>query len=376
VKKSAKKRARYGSGNLWLRGRIWWIRYREIDQRAKDKKHRYVHHCESTGSEDREYAQRVLNARLTAQGGRRPTETDPKKVTYENVRDNFLERCIEKGRRSLKRVGEEMHSLDTIPRLNQAFSGWRVTDLTTNHVRRFRLQGKQEGLSDARLNRYIATLRAMFKQAAKDELITAAEMPAYFPMVHEPNEARGAVYIKDEWYRPLRRQLPAQLRNAFTLAYHTGIRVGEMQRLRWKHFGFKKMSGGKGIIHLTGDITKTGEQRDIWIPLEFDLKLGKADDLVFPVLSGDYRRPWRRACIKVGAGRWEEMASGRKRYVGAQLRHCRHTACRNMSDQGNDRDRIRQISGHKTDSMFSRYNIGREEDVLNMARTMSHRKGP
>lgn len=357
MKKSAKKRARYGSGNLWLRGRIWWIRYREIDSRAKDKKHRYVHHYESSGSESKGYAQQLLNKRLTALGGRRPTETDPKKVTYENLRDNFLARCVEKGRRSLKKVGEEMNSLDTIPRLDKTFTSWRVTDITTNDVRHFRLQGKQEGLSDARLNRYVATLRAMFKQAAKDELITAAEMPAYFPMVHEPNEARGAIYIKREWYKPLCRALPEPLRSAFTLCWRTSVRVGEMRRLRWSHFDFQKR-----IITLPSEITKTGRQRQIPLPKDFGLKPGKPEDLAFPL--GDHRRPWRKACVKVGAGHWEETASGRKRYVGAQLRHCRHTAIRHMIDGGIDRDRAKAISGHKTDSMFSRYNIGLEKDVL------------
>ena len=45
------------------------------------------------------------------------------------------------------------------------------------------------------------------------------------------------------------------------------------------------------------------------------------------------------------------------------LRHTRHTASRNLIDAGLDRDRARAITGHLTDSVFSRYNIGKDSDV-------------
>jgi hypothetical protein len=52
------------------------------------------------------------------------------------------------------------------------------------------------------------------------------------------------------------------------------------------------------------------------------------------------------------------------------LRNTRHTAMRNMSDAGMERTRIKAISGHKSDSMFERYNIGREKDVDEARKTM------
>jgi hypothetical protein len=51
-------------------------------------------------------------------------------------------------------------------------------------------------------------------------------------------------------------------------------------------------------------------------------------------------------------------------YVGPSLRHCRHTAVRNMSDAGLEEKRIMDISGHVTRSMFDRYNIGKVQDVI------------
>lgn len=189
-------------------------------------------------------------------------------------------------------------------------------------------------------------------------------------MTNEPNEARGVmggsvIFVEHEWYKKLKRLLPETLRSAFILSYHTGVRVGEMQKLRWRHVNLRKR-----IIHLPGEITKTAKQRDIFIPRDFNRKPGKPDELIFPMLSGNYRRPWRNACIKVGAGRWVETTTGRKVYDGIQLRFNRHTTVRNMVDGGTDRDRAKALSGHRTDAMFSRYNIGKDEDVLSVGKAV------
>jgi integrase len=372
MRKRSQKRGRYGTGGLWQRGPIWWIRYREV-RRKPDGTVEYLQHRESTRSEDRDYAERLLRSKLLAIGGRHHAVVDPRKVSYEDLRENFLARCVEKKLRSLKHDKQGRPALATLPRLDRFFGGWRAAEITVADLRRFRAEGRHEGLSDARLNRYVSTIRAMFNQAARDELITRAEIPAYFPTVGEPNEARGAVFITPQWYAALRKSLKEPLRSAFTLAYHASVRVHELLRLRWRD-----VSVAKRLVTLPGEITKTGRARLVPLPTNFDLKPGKPDELVFPL--GDFRESWRTACVRAGAGWYEcrvcgERCDGRTcpnhgklpvrrlRYRGARLRHCRHTAVRNMSDAGLPEARIMAVSGHVTRSMFDRYNIGREEDV-------------
>jgi integrase len=373
-----KSKARYGDGCIYLRGRIYWLKYREA-RGLPDGSVTYELHYESTKSEDRDFAQRQLRSKLTALGGRRPSVVDPKKVSYEDIRENYLTDRTAKGMRSLKWKGGKA-TLDTLPRLDKFFGTWRASDITIADLKRFRAEAKVEGLTDARINRYMATLRAMLKQAVKDEILTGAEIPGYFPSVKEPNEAVGAVYIESKWYGLLRKELKEPLRSAFTLAYNTSIRVHEMQRLHWRDFDFQKRT-----IVLPGKTTKTAKLRTIFIPRDFDRKPGKPDELVFPL--GDYRSQWYRACAKVGAGYLEcrqchARCDGQKcpthgfqaarelKYHGALLRHCRHTAVRNMDDAGLTQTRIMAMSGHLTDSMFRRYNIGREKDVALVRETM------
>ena len=325
-------------------------------RRSPDGTVAHVRKFQSSGSDNKKLAQRMLRSKLQLAGGRRPTSVDPEKVSYDDLCENFLNHCIAKGGRSLKTDKDGKRTLATLPRLDRSFSGWRAREITVADLKRFRAEGRAGGLSDARLNRYMATLRAAFRLAAKDGLITTAESPAYFPMTPEPNEARGALFVEDGWYQPLRKRLKDPLRSAFVLAYATGIRVHEMQRLCWRDLDLKAR-----IATLPAEITKTGKSRLVPLPRDLSVKPGKPDELVFPL--GNYRWAWYKACVAVGAGRWETTGTGRKRYVGLLLRHCRHTFVRNASDSGLEEKRIMDITGHRTRATFDRYNIGKREDV-------------
>ena len=344
-------------------------------QRKPDGTTEDVPRYKSTGSTDRKFAQGVLRSELMALGGRPVAEINPQKVTYEQVRDNFLAYEAEQKRRSLK-WKDGKPTLDTIPRLDKLFGGQRVADISLADLKRFRAACKAKGNTDARVNRYMATLRAMVRRAVKEELLTSREVPPYFPMVSEPNVAVGAVFAEPQWYVPLRKKLPEPLRSAFTLAYHTALRVGELQKLRWRDFDLRKHE-----IRLPGEITKTAKPRTVWVPSDFDLRQGDPDALVFDL--GDYRMAWRKACLAVGAGWYTckecgEVCDGRRcpthgmhklrddgglRYHGLLLRHSRHTAARNLSDAGLPEARIMGVTGHQTRAMFDRYNIGRTGDT-------------
>ena len=65
---------------------------------------------------------------------------------------------------------------------------------------------------------------------------------------------------------------------------------------------------------------------------------------------GEFRKVWRRACAEAG--------------VSGKLFHdFRRTAVRNMVRAGVNPDIARQISGHRTPTIFSRYNIIDEADL-------------
>ena len=63
-----------------------------------------------------------------------------------------------------------------------------------------------------------------------------------------------------------------------------------------------------------------------------------------------YNRAWRTARMKAGL-------------PGKLMHDNRRTAARNMDRAGVPRQIAKQITGHKTDSMYNRYNIVNEKDV-------------
>ena len=320
-----------------------------------------MQHSKTTHSTDKVFAQRFLNKKLQEIGGRRPLTVDPSEVTYEDLRDAHVAECIAKKQRSVRRG--TLH----FARLDKFFGGWHVKDFGVASLKRFRQECRRDGITDATVNRSMAALRRMFNLAVENELIERADIPSYFPMVKEPKKNLNAIFIKDEWYQPLAKTLTEPLRSAFVLCYHTGMRVHEMLRLRWRH-----VEMAKHMITLPGEITKTGDPRTVFIPGDFGLKPGKADDQIFP-LSDRHSAEWKRACVAVGMGHYRCRKCGAtedcghlvrlRSYVGTLLRHTRHTAVRNFDEAGNVRDRAKAITGHITDSTYSRYNIGKERDV-------------
>ena len=79
---------------------------------------------------------------------------------------------------------------------------------------------------------------------------------------------------------------------------------------------------------------------------------------------GDFRKVWKKACQQAGLVRTERDEVTGAAYEAWPIFHdCRRSAVRNMVRAGVNPDIARQISGHKTGSIFSRYNIISETDL-------------
>ncbi len=133
------------------------------------------------------------------------------------------------------------------------------------------------------------------------------------------------------------------------------MRPGEIKKLTWAAYDQET-----GSLRLPGKDSKNKHGRVLALVGELREILDRrvtARRLDCPYIFhrqgrriGDYRRVWKRACLAAGI-------------PGAIPYSLRRTAVRNMIRAGVDRAVAMKISGHRTERMFSRYNIVDDRDL-------------
>lgn len=165
------------------------------------------------------------------------------------------------------------------------------------------------------------------------------------------------------------------------MAYYTGMRREEILGLRWDQVDLME-----GKITLKAEDTKNSEPRSVYMEGELlevihfqrALRDSKFPGClwVFWRATGErienFRASWKTACIEAGLseiltddqGRPVKDKKGEVVRVPNKLFHdFRRTAVRNMVRAGVPERVAMMISGHKTRSVFDRYNIVNEEDL-------------
>lgn len=245
------------------------------------------------------------------------------------------------------------------------------------------------------INRELALLKAAFNHGTEQTPPKVRFVP-HFNMLEENNIRRG--FLQDEQYSRLSDECPVEgvwLEGLFETAYAYGWREDELLGLRVRHLDFMAK-----IIDLGK--TKNGDQRMISMT-EHLLRVlvrcahGKeSDDFVFTREDGtpvrDFRDAWWNACIRSGLGRFQcrdcqqIVTDGRKcrmcnskkkaKYFGLYFHDLRRTGIRNMSRKGIPENVGMLISGHKTNSVYRRYNIIDMEVVKEAtAKIEEHQRG-
>ena len=161
-------------------------------------------------------------------------------------------------------------------------------------------------------------------------------------------------------YLKLRDVLPNYLRPVVAFAYYTGMRKSEILKLVWSQVDLHE-----GTVRLEAGTTKNDDARTVALPSDLweELKDQRAirdknilgcKFVFFNHKTGkpikDFRGAWETATCKVGL-------------EGRLYHDFRRTGVRNLIRAGVPERVAMAISGHKTRTVFDRYNIVDERDI-------------
>lgn len=364
-----------GEGRIYRRGRIWWIQYSRNGRRV----------FESSRSENERTALNLLRQRLGQVAAGIAPVPRAHRITYENLRDTLLSDYAANGRKWLRIGKDGKPYLCGVSTLNGFFKNFRAVDITADSLRTFIRDRRESGAANGTINRSLALLRRMFRLAVADGKLR--EVP-HFPMLKEAPPRKG--FLEHADYLKLRQELPEHLRPVLAMGYHTGMRLGEILKLRWPSVDLVNAE-----IHLDPGTTKNDDPRTIPLPgellemLRIEHARNPKSEFVF-VRAGEriasFRKAWASACVRTGLGVFmcrachapvdsdstcaeckKPKRRTRPQYRGLIFHDLRRTGVRNLVRAGVPERVAMAISGHKTRAVFDRYNIVSARDLKDAA---------
>jgi integrase len=325
-----------GQGRLFRRthSSSWWVSYyhhgREIRESAK------------TTSEHK--ARALLRERLRTAGTQEFIGPAAQRVTFEDLAALYLTDYKLNGRRSARDAARN------VAKLRGAFGIDRALDITTDRIAAYTERRLEAGLKPASVNRELAALRRMFTLAIRAGKI--ATRP-HIALLAEDNAREG--FLEPADFATLGAHLAAWLLDAALFAYLTGWRKGEVATLTWADVDLRS-----GVIRLRAAHSKNKRPRVVILRGELRALIERrasARRLDCPLVFhrdgqpiGDFREAWRAACAAAGL-------------TGLLFHDMRRSAIRNMVRAGVPERVAMAVSGHRTRSVFDRYNIVSEADL-------------
>jgi integrase len=337
------RRARRGSGHLYRRGKVWWLKF--FDANSKP-------HWRSSGSRDRAVAEGMLRDQLAQRDRGAPVLPDPRRISVDALLDGLLADYRTNGRRSADRADLSCRHL------LRYFAGRAAASVTGADVTRYADLRLRDEAAPATVNRELAALRRAYRLAIRQGLLATAPPVT---TLGEDNVRTG--FLEPDQFEAVCCGLAPNEAQVARFCYITGWRSrSEAFTLTWP-----QVDWAGGLVRLEPGTTKNREGRAFpLIPslrgllekrLEYTRRCERAQGRIIPVVFHRSGRPiksmaksWRAACRGAGV-------------PGRLLHDLRRSAVRNLERAGVSRSVAMKMTGHKTESVYRRYAIVSEADL-------------
>jgi integrase len=354
------RRWKHGQGSVRLLGRKFWIRYCLNGKRVE----------EPTEAKNEREARKTLNERLgQVAKGETPAAVSKIRLAelYTDVQADFRNKDQDLGTLAVR-----------WKHLKIAFGTDYVRTITHARMQAYVEARRAEKAANQTVKNEIAVLRRMLRLGYKHGKV--AQLPA-FPEIVVQNTR--AVFFEDDEYERLLLALASLIAegrdvgNDWLVPFVIGVRWTGTRRDELLTLERRQLDLDTGKVTLDPGTTKNGEGRSFFLPAEALAALKAWDEntkalerergiIVRHVFHrhGDRIREfpydlWHAACAKAGI-------------AGRRIVHdFRRTAARSYRRSGVSEGVVMKILGHKTRSIFERYNIKNDEDLREAAEAVN-----
>lgn len=347
-----------GDGSVYRQkgSRFWWIQFFVAGERRR----------ESTKTENEKLAWRLLRNKLVAieNGELAAGSADKLEKLYEALERDYTINA----RKDIDNLKSRWKN-----HLSPAFGELLVSEISAEVVAKYiaARQAAKPPASNATINRELAILKRMFKIAIRNGRIKVGQQP-FIEMLKERNVRKG--FLKDAEYEALALEtskIGLWLRAMFEVACVCGWRKTELLEMRVSQVDIDRREISLNPGETKNDAGRVAPMTDKVRELLARAIAGKKpDDYVFTREKDRQGRKPKTAYIVDFRDDWDK-ATAAAGCAGLIFHDLRRTGVRNMRRLGISEGVAMKISGHRTRSVFERYNIIDPEDLKDAGRKMN-----
>ena len=320
--------------------------------------------CEAAATE--EAAQAILEKRLRQlanhfDGLQKFEGPHRERLTVGQLLDNLVADFSQRGIKSLRHtIGKDGKGGHLKP-VRDWFGDMKALNVTTDKVRAYIAARLAEKKSNATVNREVELLGRAYRLAVAEGRL--ASVP-HIPVLPERNVRQG--FFEKAEFDAVVRELSEDLKDVALFGYLTGWRRGEIGALRWENVDrasgeiriYDSKNGEGRVLPLDDELAKLVDRR--WAAREYRLRSGDValSTFVFHrqgVPRLNFNKRWQAACKRAGV-------------PGKMFHDLRRTAARDLVRGGVSETVAMTLTGHRTRSVFQRYNITSRDDKVEALR--------
>ena len=149
----------------------------------------------------------------------------------------FIKECWEPAAvPNLKSSSVRYYGLQIRCHLLPTFGAWRIKDITKAEVQRFLADKRRQGFSGSSVHGMRTALGKVLQAAVDWNYLEQNTAPGI--RLGDRAPAKEQAYLLPEQLSPLLNSLPEPCRTLVVITVLTGLRIGELLALRWKHLDF------------------------------------------------------------------------------------------------------------------------------------------